>query len=272
MTTAGADGTKVQEEDGSVSLQRNDPSAIDLWIVDLDRWSDVGTGAGPVSAPDRAEAARIRDPVTARRLLSRRSATRHVLSNVLGLPADEVMLVRSCPRCGSTEHGRPTVPGTSLGFSVAASGAIAIVAVIRPGAHRSYGESHDESRGEIGIGVDVESIVPRAVLPLAALTRVEQAALHALPSAERVVGFLQIWTAKEAVLKAGGRTIADDPSILEAGELLASDRGNVEGFGIQWCVQRVTVPAPRAIPVIVSVADRAGTSVHVHVGVGDTAE
>ena len=276
MTTADPNGRNVREEDdATVSLLRDDPSAIDLWIVDLDRWSDDGTAPGSVSALDRAASSRIRDAVTARRLLARRSATRQVIGSVLGLSADEVTIARSCPRCGSTEHGRPNVPGTSVRFSVAASGAVAIVAVLRATVlvpqDGSDGGSPDGSDGGSGIGIDVELVVPEAVRPQAALSEAEREALGDLPSTERITGFLRLWTAKEAVLKADARTIADDPSLLDAGELLMADQGRVDGFGTRWFVQRITVPSPGAIPVIVSVADRVGAPVYLHHPLVDSA-
>ncbi|MGF6710996.1 4'-phosphopantetheinyl transferase [Luteibacter sp. W1I16] len=94
------------------------------------------------------------------------------------------------------EHGKPRFPPPfdTLGFNWSHSGDTAVLAV---------------GRGPAGfeVGVDVETVRPRArALELAKrfFAPGETAMLEALPEAERLGGFLTLWTAKEAVLKAHG--------------------------------------------------------------------
>ncbi|KJV36491.1 4'-phosphopantetheinyl transferase family protein [Luteibacter yeojuensis] len=94
------------------------------------------------------------------------------------------------------EHGKPHFGGSAgaLGFSWSHSGDTALFAA---------------GRGPIGfeVGVDVERVRPRArALELAArfFAPDETAWLSGLPPERVLAGFLALWTAKEAVLKAHG--------------------------------------------------------------------
>jgi 4'-phosphopantetheinyl transferase len=94
------------------------------------------------------------------------------------------------------EHGKPRFPApwNTLGFNWSHSGDRALFAI---------------GRGAEGfeVGVDIERVRPRPrALELAArfFAPEEAALLTALPEGERLNGFLRLWTAKEAVLKANG--------------------------------------------------------------------
>jgi len=100
------------------------------------------------------------------------------------------------PAVARGEHGKPHFPAPfdTLGFNWSHSGDRALFAVGR-------GSEAFE------LGVDIERVRPRPrALELA--TRFfapdETATLAALPEARRLNGFLRLWTAKEAVLKANG--------------------------------------------------------------------
>lgn len=115
---------------------------------------------------------------------------RRTLAAYLGIQADEVILV-------DEEHGRPRldpVHGAALDFNWSHSGAHALIAV----AHGVWP------------GVDVERRRPQPrALPLARrfFDGDEADTLAALPAEARDAAFLEIWTAKEALLKAHGRGI-----------------------------------------------------------------
>lgn len=120
-----------------------------------------------------------------------RTPLRRVLSAYLGLPPADVLLTEG-------EHGRPVLaPGhaQSLGFNWSHSGEHALIAVgrhIRP-----------------GIDIERQRERPRALeIARRYFTTEESAALSALSPDQRHVAFLELWTAKEAVLKALGRGIA----------------------------------------------------------------
>lgn len=93
-------------------------------------------------------------------------------------------------------HGKPVFspPYDDLGFSWSHSGDTAVLAVGRGGAG-------------FQLGVDVETVRPRArALELAHrfFAADEAAWLESLPEDRRLAGFITLWTAKEAVLKAHG--------------------------------------------------------------------
>ena len=95
------------------------------------------------------------------------------------------------------EHGRPRLaqPQAGLDFNWSHSGEVAVLAVARG----------------IAPGIDVECARqrPRAMdLARRFFHADETAALLALPEAERSAAFFELWTAKEAVLKASGRGIS----------------------------------------------------------------
>jgi 4'-phosphopantetheinyl transferase len=113
------------------------------------------------------------------------------LAVYLGIGAHEVSL-------GEGPHGRPHVAqprGTTLDFNWSHSGAHALIAVARG----------------IAPGIDLERRRPRPrALPIARrfFDSDEAESLAALPEEARAAAFLELWTAKEAVLKAHGHGIS----------------------------------------------------------------
>jgi 4'-phosphopantetheinyl transferase len=118
------------------------------------------------------------------RFVAGRAALRRLLSQRLGVPPREVAL-----RSGAGGKPELDVPGTPpLHFSVSHSGAVVLVAI---------------ATGPIGIDLEGPRQL-RHALEVAARTfaRSELELLARLPSVARPRRFLEIWTAKEAVLKA----------------------------------------------------------------------
>jgi 4'-phosphopantetheinyl transferase len=120
-----------------------------------------------------------------------RAPLRALLGVYLGLPADAVMLVEG-------EHGRPELAAPwnrSLQFNWSHSGDKAVIAIAL----------------DVVPGIDLEQVRPRPrAMELAQrfFHPTEVTALNALEQGLRERAFLQLWTAKEAVLKALGRGIA----------------------------------------------------------------
>jgi 4'-phosphopantetheinyl transferase len=112
------------------------------------------------------------------------------LAAYLGVDADQVRLVEGA-------HGRPrldSVHASTLEFNWSHSGRHALMAI-------AHG---------IAPGIDIERRRPRPrALALARrfFADDEAAALATLPEADRADAFLELWTAKEALLKAHGRGI-----------------------------------------------------------------
>jgi 4'-phosphopantetheinyl transferase len=160
-----------------------------------------------------------------------RAPLRTVLAAYLGIDAAEVVLVDG-------EHGRPELAmghQPALGFNWSHSGGHALIALGR----------------RVAPGIDLERKRPRArALEIAEryFSADETAALAALPASERSVAFLELWTAKEAVLKALGRGIAfglDRLSIASAGNQLRLRR--LEGDDVDaWQLRRLAI-APELI-------------------------
>jgi len=112
------------------------------------------------------------------------------LAEELGLPGDAVPLARDA-------RGRPRLAGALAAFDVSWS-------------HSGEGLLIALGKG-VDVGVDLERAQPRPrALELAArfFHPDEHAWLRALPEPDRNEGFLRLWCAKEAVLKAHGRGIA----------------------------------------------------------------
>ncbi|GLQ88444.1 4'-phosphopantetheinyl transferase family protein [Dyella flagellata] len=120
-----------------------------------------------------------------------REPLRALLGIYLGLPAEAVALVEG-------EHGKPQLAepwDRWLQFNWSHSGEAALVAIAR----------------DCSPGVDIERLRPRPrAMQLAErfFHPEETAALAKLDESRREQAFLQLWTAKEAVLKALGRGIA----------------------------------------------------------------
>lgn len=114
-----------------------------------------------------------------------------LLARHLGIDAADVRLVAG-------EHGRPAldaVHGSALDFNWSHSGEQALVALAQG----------------LSPGIDLEQRRPRAnALEIARrfFTADEAAWLGTLDESERSAAFLELWTAREAVLKALGRGIA----------------------------------------------------------------
>ncbi|MGC1549755.1 MAG: 4'-phosphopantetheinyl transferase superfamily protein [Rhodanobacter sp.] len=114
----------------------------------------------------------------------------NLLGAYLGLPAEHIVLVDG-------EHGRPALASTHevLAFNWSHSGDQAVLAI---------------ARGVVP-GIDLEWLRarPRAIEIAERFFCTEEAtALAALEPAQRDAAFLELWTAKEAVLKALGRGLA----------------------------------------------------------------
>jgi 4'-phosphopantetheinyl transferase len=114
-----------------------------------------------------------------------------VLAAYLGVPREAVVL-------GEGEHGRPRLGAggaEGLDFNWSHSGDRALIAIARG----------------IGPGIDLERLRerPRALEIARRYFSAEEVAwLEALPPPRRSAAFLELWTAKEAVLKALGRGLA----------------------------------------------------------------
>ena len=139
-------------------------------------------------SPDETERlARFRFEKDRRLALASRALVRRSLSRCVDVPPEAW-------RFGLNPHGRPEIIAPT------------IVPTLRFNASNTYGLVVCAVVWERDIGVDAEGIPPIAPLDVADthFAPVERAALRALPPADQARRFVEIWTLKEAYVKARG--------------------------------------------------------------------
>jgi 4'-phosphopantetheinyl transferase len=214
-------------------------------MVNLDRWCERGLDAATLDADDHTQAGRLRDADARRRLMARRSVTRRLLADSLDADPSSVAIERTCPTCNATDHGRPVVTGAAVEFSVSACRGTGVVAISnRP------------------VGVDIE-VVRSDLEPLAfALSADERQGVLALAPNRQGLAFLRLWTAKEAVLKAAGRSVADNLVAVDVQGLLTNDQTTAIDHGRTWQVRQLSIDRHFGEPVLVALADQVGAEVN----------
>ena len=155
---------------------------VDLWFATLDMLPDDRRGA---SDDELGRAARFRHDADRRRFLAGVHLLRAVVDDRVGDPS--ATIDRTCTTC-SRQHGRPQVVGHALHVSVAHAGDVVVIAAC----------------AEAAVGVDVER--------LDAVGRDEVASITGFDGLVAAAGTpAQVWTRREAVLKASGLGFALDP-------------------------------------------------------------
>ncbi len=178
---------------------------LDLWRADLDV-----AAPGWLNPEEQARAARFYFEEDRRRYIAARGRLRELLGDYLGASPGAIEF-------GYSESGKPHVsyPATDLKFNVSHSRQIGLFAF---------------ARGR-DVGVDVE-LGARLGDDLTALTRRVFSARERVrwllrPEAERRAAFLDVWTRKEALLKASGRGIADGLQEIESPAISGSSPATV---------------------------------------------
>lgn len=174
-------------------------------------------------APTQSDHADERRPGASDRayFLARRAATRSLVARALGCEADGVIIAYDGP-------GAPRVKSHTCEISVAGRGPFVAIAV-----------------SSEPVGVDLEIIREDVEIIQAVLHPVERASLRDMSAAEARLAFLEIWTAKEAYLKALGAGFNVDPSTFA----VAIEEG---------CIRSISHAAPNAI--------RSGAVLHREIG------
>jgi 4'-phosphopantetheinyl transferase len=208
-------------------------SKIDVHLFDLDL-------VGPLDEPssleaERARAVRFHKPEDGRRFLARRVVLRQLLGVRSGR---DPLQLDSIP----DEFGRPRIEGLGpLRFNTSRTGGLFAVALL------------EGSDTEYQPGIDIEMDRPisdAASVGRRILSESEQRGLgsdHQMDTSQ----LLRIWTRKEAVLKAVGRGLAIDPSLItvpcqpEASKGLDTVEVPLEGGP---CAVLLQEPADEAIP------------------------
>ncbi|WP_317203433.1 4'-phosphopantetheinyl transferase family protein [Janthinobacterium sp.] len=168
-----------------VALPAHVPAGMAVWRLALNEGAAVERADWLLlSADERERAQGLRRHADRLRLVAGRAALRRLLAERLGRPAQDL-------RFGYGSHGKPHLPDcAAVAFNVAHSASCVLIALGADGAAIGVDvERHD-------VGCDVEGLAEHALTPA------ERADLAAAPDA--VAGFFQLWSAKEAVLKALG--------------------------------------------------------------------
>ena len=158
---------------------------LHIWQTTLDVG---GAPAGRLSAilsdDERARAARFRFDRDRIRYIAGRAQLRLLLAEYVDMPPERLVF-----RYGSNE--KPSLAGPGPQFNLSHSGALALYAVC----------------ADVEVGIDVELYDPDFAgqrIPERFFSPDEVSALRALPEPEQARGFLELWTRKEAFIKARG--------------------------------------------------------------------
>jgi 4'-phosphopantetheinyl transferase len=178
--------------------------AVHAWLVDLD--APAAAEATALDADERARVDSYLRPRDGARFAASRAALRLILARYLGC---EPGRVEFC----SGSRGQPRLARDDVQFSLARSGALALVAV-------SVGP----------VGADLERVEPRAGLADVAAARfsaAEAACIAGGCGGSPTQSFYRHWTAKEAYLKATGVGLAG----LRDAELVCGQRLSIRLAG-----------------------------------------
>ncbi|MFC4496226.1 4'-phosphopantetheinyl transferase family protein [Streptomyces ovatisporus] len=198
-TTSGAarDAGRVPGQDSSPGSASGAP--VDVRVLRVSEFASRAARELPLlSDEERARGAAFRQRADRDRYHVAHTALRRELAARLGTTPAAVPLSRAdCPVCGGP-HGRPSVPGDPLHFSLSHAGDLVLLAF-----------------ADAPVGADVEQEQePSVVTEVAgALHPREQIELAALPEGERGAAFARCWTRKEAYLKGTGTGLAEDPAV-----------------------------------------------------------
>ncbi|MCG5216074.1 4'-phosphopantetheinyl transferase superfamily protein [Streptosporangium soli] len=172
-----------------------------VWWADP-RHRTIESLSAVLSEPELERAARFRREPDRRRFLTGSWLLRTVAGAQLGIPPEDVTVIRKCPDC-TRHHGKPYIgaEGSPLHVSVSHSGDRVAVALT--------------AEGPVGVDVELVPSVPVDDLARCALTQDERLALEALPEERRYEAFAGVWVRKEAALKATGHGLRISPDRVE---------------------------------------------------------
>lgn len=173
------------------------PGAVSVLLFDSSLWGlHTGSAESLLDPGERARAARFRFERDREPYVVAHALWRAVLGVCLGVDACEV-------RLGNTSAGQPYIPGTQLATSLSHSGSWVAIAVCAAET----------------VGVDIErspSHMTLTELMPSFCTPEEMAEVMPLHPLLRESALLSLWTRKEALLKAFGTGLAEEPSRMKA--------------------------------------------------------
>jgi 4'-phosphopantetheinyl transferase len=190
-----SDGSVVVDTPGATSVRvAHVPTTVEVTVVTFSLVSIPMLRATDLMLLDAAElerADKFATPLLRGCYVRSHALLRRVVASRIGEDAASLRFERSCENCGHPWHGRPRLLGSrALEFSLSNSGPITVVAC-----------------GAGPLGADVE-MVPRSPVETEVISRLttplERRKLMAMADGARSTAFLDMWTCKEAVVKALG--------------------------------------------------------------------
>lgn len=183
---------------------------VDLWQIDLSLDTvQLQRLASTLSADEQERAARFYFPRDRKRFIAARGSLRQILSRYLAMDPAEL---RFC----YGPQGKPTLApeqgGERLQFNLSHSQGLALIAIAR--------DRRQAARKLRSVGVDLEAIDPNYGWQDVArqfFTPNERNQLCGLPVPEQGRAFYQLWTRKEALLKAIGTGLTVPLNQVEVG-------------------------------------------------------
>jgi 4'-phosphopantetheinyl transferase len=210
---------------------------IDVWTADLVGHDDVAAECiDMLDDEERERARRLRFEQHRSYFIRSHAMVRQVLAGYSGIDAAALRFRRG-------PHGKPSLADAAarFHFSLSHSESCCVMAV----------------RSECPIGIDVERIreLPNAAeIAHRRFARTESAALARLAGALRRDAFFALWTAKEAIVKAMGQSLADNLDRIEldldpVGDIRFVSLDGDSAIPRAWSVTRLTGPAGFALAV-----------------------
>ncbi|MEX0331059.1 MAG: 4'-phosphopantetheinyl transferase superfamily protein [Puniceicoccaceae bacterium] len=177
---------------------------------------------------EHARADRFIKPEHQQRFLAARYFLRQVLAGYTGEKAPDIKIA-------FTEQEKPYLADHALSFNLSHSGQYAVVGVCR--------------EGELGVDIETRSSLKTAIqVAPRIMTETEHVAWEAVPESEKMATFIQYWTLKEAILKAHGDGLLQDPRGIgievDGSEPRISFLKEVFGKRAWWRVGFAAPPAP----------------------------
>lgn len=161
---------------------------VHLWLLEADRSDPEQLGA--LSEPEQLRARRLVQARARSQYVAAQYGLRAILGRYLGVPAEQVDFVRN-------EAGKPFLHSrhdSGLRFNLSHSGPWALVAVT--------------AGREIGVDIEVHRQLDALALAERFFAPEEITQLSSLPEPVRQTRFFELWTAKEALVKAMGIGLA----------------------------------------------------------------
>ncbi len=171
-------------------------TCVSVWTLPLDVARRLRVSDLP-DADERARAGRFLRQDDSARFVAGRVLLRIAAADMLRCKPRAVGLARHCPVCGSKDHGRPVVAGADDGPQLSLTHAGGVIAVAAAG-------------GPVGIDVEpYDEHADHAAVAREMLTANELAIACASEGSLASRAFQDLWTLKEAFLKASGLTLDD---------------------------------------------------------------